>query len=62
LSSREAQRRPAQFGANEISRAAGRGWWRELLVQLAHPVALLLWVAAALAAVDGSGTLALAIV
>ena len=62
LSSREAQRRLAQYGANEISRAAGRGWWRELGRQLAHPLALLLWVAAALAAVSGSRTLAIAIV
>ena len=62
LSSREAQRRLAQFGANQISRAAGPGWWRELVRQLAHPLALLLWVAAALAAASGSQTLAIAIV
>ena len=62
LSSREAQRRLAQYGANEISRPAGRGWWRELVRQLVHPLALLLWVAAALAAASGSGTLAIAIV
>jgi magnesium-transporting ATPase (P-type) len=62
LSPREAQRRLAQFGANEISRAEGPGWWRELLRQLVHPLALLLWVAAGLAAVSGSGTLAIAIV
>ena len=62
LSSREAQRRLAQFDANEISRAASRGWWRELVHQLAHPLALLLWLAAVLAAVSGSQTLALAIV
>ena len=62
LSSRETQRRIVQFGANEISRPAGRGWWRELIRQLAHPLALLLWVAAALAAASGSRTLAIAIV
>ena len=62
LSSREAQRRLVQFGVNEISRPAGRGWWRELTRQLAHPLALLLWVAAALAAASGSRTLAIAIV
>lgn len=62
LSSREAQRRLAQFGANQISRAAGPGWWRELVRQLAHPLALLMWVAAALAAASGSQTLAIAIV
>jgi magnesium-transporting ATPase (P-type) len=62
LSSREAQRRVTQFGANEISRAAADGWWRELVRQLVHPLALLLWVAAALAAASGSRTLAIAIV
>ncbi|MGZ4306437.1 MAG: cation-translocating P-type ATPase [Solirubrobacteraceae bacterium] len=62
LTSREAQRRLTQYGANQISRAAGRGWWQELVRQLAHPLALLLWLAAALAAVSGSNTLAIAIV
>jgi calcium-translocating P-type ATPase len=62
LSSREAERRLMQFGANEISRPAGRGWWRELVRQLAHPLALLLWAAAALAAASGSRTLAVAII
>jgi magnesium-transporting ATPase (P-type) len=62
LSAREARRRLAQYGTNEISRAAARGWWREVLRQLAHPLALLLWVAAGLAALSGSQTLAIAIV
>ncbi len=62
LSSREAQRRLAQFGLNEISRAAQRSRLRELSRQLVHPLALLLWMAAALAAVSGSETLSLAIV
>ena len=46
----------------EISRAARHGWWQELVHQLAHPLALLLWLAAALAALSGSQTLAIAIV
>jgi len=62
LSSREVQRRLARFGPNEISRVAGPGWWRELIRQLAHPLELLLWLAAALAAASGSHTLAIAIV
>ena len=62
LSSREAQRRLVQFGPNTISRQARSGWWRELVRQLAHPLALLLWMAAALAAASGSSTLAIAIV
>ena len=62
LSSREAERRLAQFGRNEISRTAQRSWVRELLRQLAHPLAMLLWVAAALASASGNQTLAIAIV
>ncbi|HET9256257.1 MAG TPA: cation-transporting P-type ATPase [Pseudonocardiaceae bacterium] len=30
-------------------------WWKELIRQFTHPLALLLWVAAALAMVSGSG-------
>ena len=62
LSSREEQWRLTQYGANQISRAAGHGSWQELVRQLGHPLALLLWLAAALAAVSGSNTLAIAIV
>jgi calcium-translocating P-type ATPase len=62
LSAREAQRRLTQNGPNEITRASGPGWWRELVRQLGHPLALLLWVAAGLAFVSGSPTLAIAIV
>jgi magnesium-transporting ATPase (P-type) len=42
LSSRDAERRVAQFGRNEISRTAQRSWVRELVRQLVHPLALLL--------------------
>ncbi len=62
LHSREALRRLEQYGPNEISRTASRSWWRELAPQLAHPLALLLWIAAGLAAASGSGTLAMAVV
>ena len=62
LSGREAQRRLTQFGANSIARAAGVSRWRELVRQLAHPLALLLWLAAILSVVSGNGTLAIAIV
>jgi len=62
LSSREAERRVAQFGRNEISRTAQRSWVRELVRQLVHPLALLLWVASALAPASGNQTLAIAIV
>jgi magnesium-transporting ATPase (P-type) len=62
LSSREAERRVAQFGRNEISRTAQRSRVRELVRQFVHPLALLLWVAAALASASGNQTLALAIV
>jgi calcium-translocating P-type ATPase len=62
LSGREAQRRLAQFGPNVISRAKGVSRAGELVRQFVHPLALLLWVAAALSAVSGSWTLAVAIV
>ena len=62
LSSREAERRVAQFGRNEVSRTSKRSWVRELVRQLVHPLALLLWVAAALASASGNQTLAIAIV
>jgi calcium-translocating P-type ATPase len=51
LSSAEAQRRLVQFGPNELVRRGGRRWPRELLRQLVHPLALLLWAAAVLAAI-----------
>jgi calcium-translocating P-type ATPase len=51
LSEREAERRLATFGRNELVRRGGRQWPRQLLQQLTHPLALLLWLAAALALV-----------
>ena len=62
LTAREAERRLLTHGRNEIVRRGGRGWPRELVAQLTHPLALLLWVAAALAVVAGIIALALAIV
>ena len=62
LSSREAQRRLTQFGANEIVRTEKGSWVRDLARQLIHPLALLLWVAAALSLASGNQTLAAAIV
>jgi calcium-translocating P-type ATPase len=62
LSDREAARRLVVFGPNELVRRRGRGWLRELVQQLVHPLALLLWLAAGLAAVSGTTPLAIAIV
>ncbi|WP_345351515.1 cation-transporting P-type ATPase [Rhodococcus olei] len=62
LSSRDAERRLTVAGTNDLVRKRGHAWWRELLRQLVHPLALLLWLAAALAALSGSGPLAVAIV
>ncbi len=62
LSSREAQRRLTQFGPNTITRAAEVSHAGELVRQFVHPLALLLWIAAALSAASGSDTLAVAIV
>jgi magnesium-transporting ATPase (P-type) len=62
LTEREAQRRLDQFGPNEITRTQKSSRLRELARQLAHPLALLLWVAAVLSLASGDRTLALAIV
>ncbi|MFE4684371.1 cation-translocating P-type ATPase [Streptomyces sp. NPDC056721] len=62
LSAREAARRLAVYGPNEVRRKARTSLWRELVRQLAHPLALLLWAAAALAFVAGIPVLGWAIV
>src|SRR5665213_2919430 len=62
LSAPEAARRLTQYGPNEISRSGGQSRLRELVRQLAHPLALLLWLAAALTLASGSRALAVAIV
>ena len=62
LSDREATRRLVVYGPNELVRRAGRGWIRDLVQQLVHPLALLLWLAAGLAQVSGTSALAIAIV
>jgi calcium-translocating P-type ATPase len=61
LATREAERRLVGYGANEIVRRGGRRWWREIALQLTHPLALLLWAAAALAWFAGTPVLAAAI-
>ena len=62
LTDAEAQRRLLQFGPNQLTRIGGRRWPRELAQQFVHPLALLLWAAAALALAAGLATLAAAIV
>jgi calcium-translocating P-type ATPase len=62
LDDREAARRLLAHGRNELASREGRSWPGQLLHQLVHPLALLLWVAAALAWVTGSGVVAMAIV
>jgi calcium-translocating P-type ATPase len=62
LTGREAQRRLVAYGGNELERKAGIGWWRQLARQVTHPLALLLWVAAALAFAAGLTPLGVAIV
>jgi calcium-translocating P-type ATPase len=60
--SREAARRLDQYGPNRVARRGGPSRARELGRQFAHPLALLLWTAAALAVAAGNATLAAAIV
>jgi calcium-translocating P-type ATPase len=62
LSSREAARRLVSYGRNELVRRGARRWPRELATQVTHPLALLLWLAAALAVVAGTALLGAAIV
>jgi calcium-translocating P-type ATPase len=62
LTSREAARRLAQAGPNEIRREARRGRVRELAGQLVDPLALLLWAAAAFAVAEGTIAVAITIV
>jgi magnesium-transporting ATPase (P-type) len=61
LSSREAQRRLVQHGANQLRRRGGMELPRELARQLTHPLALLLWLGAALSFAVGSQTIAIAV-
>lgn len=50
------------YGPNELAKRAGREWPGQIVRQLTHPLALLLWLAATLAGVNGAPELALAIV
>jgi len=61
LSSAEVARRLLQHGRNEVRRQGGRRWPRELARQLTHPLALLLWIAAALLLAVGSSAVAVAV-
>ncbi|MFL6126016.1 cation-translocating P-type ATPase [Actinophytocola sp.] len=62
LPEREAVRRRVVYGPNELSRRRRRSWPQDLLRQFTHPLALLLWLAAALAYVSGTAVLGSAIV
>jgi calcium-translocating P-type ATPase len=62
LSAREVERRLIQYGPNEISRRGRRRWWPEVVKQLTHPLALLLWAASVLAWFAGTPALSGAIV
>jgi len=62
LSSREAERRLVQYGPNVITRRRHLQWPREIARQLTHPLALLLWLAAALSLAVGSRVVAIAVV
>jgi calcium-translocating P-type ATPase len=53
LSSRDAARRLVIYGPNALQRTRRRSWPRALARQLTHPLAILLWAAAALAFATG---------
>jgi calcium-translocating P-type ATPase len=61
LTGREAARRLVEYGPNELERRGGARWPVQLARQVTHPLALLLWVAAALAFVAGMPPLGVAI-
>ncbi|WP_344593534.1 HAD-IC family P-type ATPase [Actinomadura vinacea] len=61
LSGREASRRLAVYGPNQVRRRERTSLAREAAQQLAHPLALLLWAAGALAFVGGIPVLGWAI-
>ncbi|MGW5398145.1 cation-translocating P-type ATPase [Streptomyces sp. NPDC003952] len=62
LSAREAERRLAVYGPNEVRRKGHTSLGRELVRQLIHPLALLLWAAAVMAFVADIRVLGIAIV
>jgi calcium-translocating P-type ATPase len=62
LSSREAARRLIAYGPNELEQRGGSRWPSQLLRQVTHPLAVLLWVASALAFVADLVPLGIAIV
>ncbi|HET8565545.1 MAG TPA: cation-transporting P-type ATPase [Solirubrobacterales bacterium] len=62
LSSREAERRLLHYGPNRLERRRGRRWPAQVARQLTHPLALLLWGAAVLAAIAGITPVAVAVV
>ncbi|HSO97534.1 MAG TPA: HAD-IC family P-type ATPase, partial [Solirubrobacteraceae bacterium] len=62
LSSAEAQRRALQYGPNELKRHETVNWPKEVWAQFTQPLALLLWVAAALEFAISSATIGIAIV
>jgi calcium-translocating P-type ATPase len=62
LSDREAARRLITYGPNELRTGRRAAWVRDLVRQLVHPLALLLWVAAGLAWLGATPVLAMAIV
>jgi calcium-translocating P-type ATPase len=61
ISGREAERRLLVYGRNELRRQGGRRWPLQLAAQFTHPLALLLWLAAALAFIGGTALLGAAI-
>ncbi|MFN8163353.1 MAG: cation-transporting P-type ATPase [Solirubrobacterales bacterium] len=62
LSEREAERRLLTYGPNRLQRRKTRHWPGQMMRQLTHPLALLLWGAAALAAIAGITPVAIAVV
>jgi len=61
LGVREAARRLEIYGPNQLPTRPVAPWWQDLIRQVIHPLALLLWLAAALSLLAGTPVLAVAI-
>lgn len=62
LATLDAERRLDRYGRNELTRRSRHGWIATALRQLTHPLAILLWAAAALAFIAGLAPIGIAVV
>jgi Ca2+-transporting ATPase len=61
LDSSEVESRRSLYGSNQLSESPREPTWRKLITHIAHPMALLLWVAGGIALLRGEPTLGIII-